>query len=140
MKDKRYPFSKMSPDNSSEGEMNDVYAGPEYYERPGIPESEPEDAPLPPDEVKEEPIPPIPEIQCVYAGPEFFDKEPEPIMLLYAGPEYFRDKKPTLLFPDEDPKPVDSGFICPGCGKPAAQNDRFCSNCGMPLQKPDDNV
>ena len=95
MKKKKYPWNKLWK-NENSGAEDEVYAGPEYFERQQ------------PDEPEEEELRGM---ECVYAGPEFFERRPveprkeekrramegvyagppvpPPMMCTYAGPEFY---------------------------------------------------
>jgi hypothetical protein len=83
-------YAGPEPSRGNEGEVLDVYAGPEFDGEPTSPADERFDAVYAGPEPPEEPSP-------VYAGPE----KPERAALVYAGPEFFAGKRSGL--PEEDP-------------------------------------
>ena len=109
---KKYPWNKIKNDNGAD---NDVYAGPEYYEKPPRP------------------------MEGVYAGP----KAPDPMMMcVYAGPDFFagRDSTQGAYLQKQEPvvtTPVEisgDAVICAACGGVNAPGTRFCCECGMPFE------
>ena len=121
-------------DSDGDTDMNDVYAGPEFFESDGgdpedaqdEPQIEPQDEPIPNDasenaEAPELPkdLPPFPPdemFMCVYAGPEFFNKDP--------------NAPPAGVFvpPADDPSP--RLRICPNCKRDVPETSKFCPECG----------
>ena len=85
-----FPFCKQN--DKDDEPMEDVYAGPDFYEK--------EPDPTEPDEAEEEKKNDDPPMEKVYAGPSRPKKSKvfrkEPIKCVYAGPEYFRKKDPPV--------------------------------------------
>ena len=135
--------------------MNDVYAGPEFFE----PDEPVEETPTEPAENPTDPAgtpePPAPEMPVyagpeffepsepapeptepdeppmgrVYAGPERYEKNDTPIMLVYAGPEYF-NPTPRVLHgapaPEAEPeKPAEPD------DSPVPAGSVRCPACGF---------
>ncbi len=117
--EKSYPWNKSRDDDS--GTMNDVYAGPEFFEGEGATECvyegpEPESEPLP--------------MEGVYAGPPM----PEMMMCVYAGPEYFASKRDVAgMFVQTQPE--ERLMLCPACKRTVKKDSNFCVHCGARLPK-----
>ena len=136
MKKKKYPWNKLWK-NENSGAEDEVYAGPEYFERQQ------------PDEPEEEELRGM---ECVYAGPEFFERRPveprkeekrramegvyagppvpPPMMCTYAGPEFYNgtNTRQPIGAPAPVPAANSAGF-CAACGSPVGDKDKFCTNC-----------
>ncbi|MER2081385.1 MAG: zinc ribbon domain-containing protein [Ruminococcus sp.] len=114
MSDKKrtYPWNKTR--NSDRGAENEVYAGPEYFERQlsDEPQEEEEQAPM----------------EGVYAGPPVMP----PIMCTYAGPAFYGGTNAQA--PAAAPAPAaDSAVFCAQCGAAVREKDKFCAQCGAVL-------
>ena len=73
---------------NAETELNDVYGGPEYFEKPAR-KTRTERVYAGPEPYKK---PDAESMQMTYAGPEAYNKpEPSPMEGVYAGPEYFNN-------------------------------------------------
>ena len=142
MKKKKYPWNKLWKYENS-GAEDEVYAGPEYFERQQ------------PDEPEEEELRGM---ECVYAGPEFFERRPveprkeekrramegvyagppvpPPMMCTYAGPEFYNgtNTRQPIGAPAPVPAANSAGF-CAACGSPVGDKDKFCTNCGAVLPR-----
>ena len=124
--------------------MGCVYAGPEQmegrfipYERKNVQMGLPTDIgerpaePAPdgdyPDNHKESA--PRPPFSGIYAAPIPPQNEPA-MQLVYAGPDYFASRGGQ----------VPAGAIvpvCPACGTPFCERDKFCRNCGKKRERPE---
>ncbi len=133
-KKKFFPWNKADKDDDAM--MEEVYAGPEFFEQRD----------------KEASM-----MEGVYAGPEYFNRAPMPegmpereiIGMVYAGPEYFNNQQPSggmgMMFTPMNqmptstqqtaspfPKPQEDTFkTCPSCGAKGFYG-KFCPECGMP--------
>lgn len=133
------------PNNKKENpaEFEDVYAGPGMMDEIGGPEdidpqeTSEEEAPPVPEDLKG---PDSATFMMVYAGPSFMDRgftpppQPGPMECVYAGPDYFENKQPAGFFVSEMPEPETKK--CPFCGSDAPLFANFCPQCGKPF--PDD--
>ena len=100
-------------------EMEDVYAGPEFFENGAEP-----------DEEAEEPVSEA-ETESSEEAPE--KAPPESVfMMVYAGPGYFSNGGGMNAF--AMPAAV-SGPFCERCGLPVPKEAKFCPNCGTPITK-----
>lgn len=105
-----------------EAEIEDVYAGPEFFcagEEPGeAPGSEAEEEAEKPD------LPPFP-------GPD-----PTQFLCVYAGPEYFSGmNKPIGQYVPNASFAQPGSVKCGACGFFAPPGAKFCPECGRPLVK-----
>ena len=97
-------------------------------------------------------------MECVYAGPEFFERRPveprkeekrramegvyagppvpPPMMCTYAGPEFYNgtNTRQPIGAPAPVPAANSAGF-CAACGSPVGDKDKFCTNCGAVLPR-----
>ena len=109
-----YDGPEMRPDDADRDDpiMEEVYAGPEFYEGKSAPDAAEEDAPIPeePDGAGE-PEKPLPR------------PEPPIFMCVYAGPAYFADQA-------ADDEPQAPTRICPACGALLDPDSTFCFKCG----------
>ncbi len=116
MSEKKYPWNKRWKNDS--GAENEVYAGPEYFERqlPEEPQAEEERRPM----------------EGVYAGPPI----PPPMMCTYAGPEFFNGTNTRQPMGASAPAAVtEHKKFCAECGNPVNEKDKFCTNCGAVLPR-----
>lgn len=91
--------------------FNDVYAGPEFFERPADAlDEEPEDIPVP----EEAPVKPPQQV----------------FMVTYAGPQYFNNNQggAGMFFAPGAP-------VCKNCGAILKPEYKFCTECGTPVVK-----
>lgn len=65
--------------------------------------------------------------ECVYAGPDMMNKGP-----VFRSAEYPKNYQQDVAAPDEQGK-----VICPDCGKANPAGTKYCSECGMPMFRPD---
>lgn len=115
MKKKRtYPWNKSRDDDS--GAENEVYAGPEYYEKRSIPDIQEEENRR--------------AMEGVYAGPPTPDMM---YMCVYAGPGYFSGKNRPE--PVKAPEAPASGGYCAECGTPIKDHFKFCPVCGAAIER-----
>ena len=142
MKKKKYPWNKLWK-NENSGAEDEVYAGPEYFERQQ------------PDEPEEEELRGM---ECVYAGPEFFERRPveprkeekrramegvyagppvpPPMMCTYAGPEFYSGANNSQPMGAPAPEPAaSSARFCAACGSSVGEKEKFCTNCGAVLPR-----
>ena len=140
--------------------VEDVYAGPEFFERPAPDGEEPEDFPgdttiddeeedgFTFDEPTDEDDGPYTDGPALltYAGPEYSPPPAiEPVMCVYAGPEYWNPRNgepigaaPPPETPENKPDiPEGDGVTCPACGAVLIEGSEFCHECGMPVKKPE---
>ena len=90
--------------------FNEVYAGPEYFERPADALDEaPEELPV------QEDMPVQPPQQ--------------PFMATYAGPQYFNNTGGFGMFY------APGGLVCKKCGAILKPEYKFCTECGTPVEK-----
>ncbi len=154
MRDKKnkgiYPWIKSIFEKQKRNPAEAVYAGPEYFSRdpateevyagPGFFEKGDPDEPIIEEEEQSEEQKPI---DLVYAGPEKIERPPEPVMMaVYAGPEYFSGQSgrlgsfaPSVEEPKEEDETVADGKKCPRCGHTCPEDAPFCSECGTPFPK-----
>ena len=142
MSEKKYPWNKRWKKDS--GAENEVYAGPEYFERQLSDELQ----------MKEERR----AMECVYAGPEYFKSQlpdepqeeeecrpmegvyagppiPPPMMCTYAGPEFYNGantRQPVGAFAPAAAVSNNQRF-CAACGSLVGDKDKFCTACGAAL-------
>ena len=128
IKDRNQLFSMKDKFDKSvkEPEMEDVYAGPEYFENPSGNESELNEAPEP--------------FEAVYAGPDFFDDNSRasklkevPMNRVYAGPGTMNKRRADKGRPSEKGGALltkKEGRFCPGCGAPRKEGQTSCTECG----------
>lgn len=153
MKDekKKYPWFrsifKKKKDEPDDPGMDDVYAGPEFFEQGEPEEPENEDA--------VEPETSFGPMECVYAGPDMMD-EPDPrmttiyggpdmtgppdprmMMAVYAGPEFFAGTYKPIGATAPEPEEPKSGNYCHFCGTPLREGEKFCRECGTPIPSDD---
>lgn len=116
-------YAGPAPKND-EAEFEDVYAGPEFFERE-----------VEPDEIVEEIC--EPEDDADRAMKEAAKKAPvqTPIMLTYAGPAFNQGGQPIGMFFTPPQTNAPSGPLCERCGMPVPETAKFCPNCGTPLIK-----
>ena len=100
---KKYPFNKMKDEDG--GALNDVYAGPEFFEERGP-------------------------MEGVYAGPS---KPEPPVMCTYAGPDFYNGANNGMRFGAYAPAATGSSKFCPDCGTPVKAENKFCPECGASL-------
>ena len=143
--------------------VEDVYAGPGFFDKPSPDDAEPEDFPgdTPTDDEEEDGFsfdePAESEESgphtdgaalLTYAGPEYSPPPAiEPVMCVYAGPEYWNPKSdeptgvslPPEELENEPPLHFDDegGTRCPACGTVLIGGSEFCHECGMPVKKPE---
>ena len=116
MSGKKYPWNKRWKNDS--GAENEVYAGPEYFERqlPEEPQAEEERRPM----------------EGVYAGPPV----PPPMMCTYAGPEFYSGANNSQPMGAPAPEPAaSSARFCAACGSSVGEKEKFCTNCGAVLPR-----
>ena len=65
--------------------------------------------------------------ECVYAGPDMMGKGP-----VFRSEEYPKNYRQT---PSEPAEPT--VMFCRYCNEPSPGGSEYCSNCGMPLTRPD---
>ncbi len=112
-KNKKYPWNKKDDDAE-----NEVYAGPEYFEK----------EPLPMEGVYAGPPMPEPPMMCVYAGPDFFANIKDS-----AGISASQVTEPG---PVAEPGEVPENMVrCACCGNLCPDTAPFCFECGTPFAK-----
>ena len=136
----RYPKNK----DNDPAEFEDVYAGPGMMDEIGG-EEEPVEEEKPADEEGRN----AKEFECVYAGPEYFEKEepkirivpdpPKPFEGAYAGPPPMEQFKavyagPQFMMAYAGPQMNNGGAFAP-VPQPQTETKKKCGSCGaeMPL-------
>ncbi|MBO4360324.1 MAG: hypothetical protein J5822_05555 [Eubacteriaceae bacterium] len=121
MKDK---FDRSVAERSADDPgMEDVYAGPEYFEN----NMDENDGP------REEPI-----FEAVYNGPDFYEQRDSnlhrvPMERVYAGPEMMKKGgRPSASGGSFLKK--EKGRFCPCCGTQRKEDEKFCSSCGAAFE------
>ena len=132
--------------------MEEVYAGPEFFERPGG-EQPAEEIEVPDcadggEAAGEDSLPPEAprdprEFMCVYAGPEYFRNRANAAKGMLAGIKTVKCRECEKEYPQTNAvcpgcgaRTVfeDGTVACPSCGAHAAPGAKFCDNCGAKLE------